>query len=161
LTILGWILIIVLFVVGMIGAVYPILPGALAIYLAFFVYGWFFSFDSFGPVFWIVQTLIVIALFVADYVVGAWGVKKFGGSKYSVIGSTIGIIAGAFIFPPFGLIIGPFVGAFAGELLAGSAPGKAVKVSLGSLLGLLSSTIVKIILQIAMVILFFIWIARF
>lgn len=160
-TILGWILIIVLFVVGMIGAVYPILPGALAIYLAFFVYGWFFSFDSFGPVFWIVQTLIVIALFVADYVVGAWGVKKFGGSKYSVIGSTIGIIAGAFIFPPFGLIIGPFVGAFAGELLAGSAPGKAVKVSLGSLLGLLSSTIVKIILQIAMVILFFIWIARF
>ncbi|KGE20825.1 DUF456 domain-containing protein [Paenibacillus wynnii] len=158
-TILGWILIIALFVIGMAGAVYPILPGALAIYLAFFVYGWFFSFEPFGTGFWIVQTLIVVALFVADYVVGAWGVKKFGGSRYSVIGSTLGIITGAFFFP-IGLIIGPFAGAFIGELLAGSAPRKAAKVSLGSLLGLLSSTFVKIILQIAMVILFFIWIGR-
>ncbi|MDQ0193873.1 DUF456 domain-containing protein [Paenibacillus wynnii] len=158
-TILGWILIIALFVIGMAGAVYPILPGALAIYLAFFVYGWFFSFEPFGAGFWIVQTLIVIALFVADYVVGAWGVKKFGGSRYSVIGSTLGIIAGSFFFP-IGLVIGPFIGAFIGELIAGAAPGKAVKVSLGSLLGLLSSTVVKVVLQITMVILFFIWIGR-
>ncbi|WP_410514111.1 DUF456 family protein [Paenibacillus sp. BR2-3] len=159
-TILGWILIITLFVVGLAGAVYPILPGALAIYFAFFVYGWFFSFEPLGAGFWITQTLIVAALFAADYVVGAWGVKKFGGSRYSVIGSTLGIIAGAFIFPPFGLIIGPFAGAFIGELIAGAAPGKAVKVSVGSLLGLLSSTVVKILLQIAMIILFFIWISR-
>ena len=158
-TILGWILIIALCVTGMAGAVYPILPGALAIYLAFFVYGWFFSFEPFGAGFWIVQTLIVVALFVADYVVGAWGVKKFGGSRHSVIGSTLGIIVGAFFFP-IGLVIGPFAGAFIGELLAGSAPGKAAKVSVGSLLGLLSSTIVKIVLQLAMVILFFIWIGR-
>jgi len=158
LTLLAWILIIALFVVGLAGAVYPILPGALAIYLAFFVYGWFFSFQPFGAGFWIVQTFIVAALFVADYVVGAWGVKKFGGSRYSVIGSTLGIIVGAFFFP-IGLVVGPFAGAFVGELIAGSNPGKAVKVSLGSLLGLLSSTIVKVVLQITMVILFFIWIS--
>ena len=157
-TLLAWILIIALFVVGLAGAVYPILPGALAIYLAFFVYGWFFSFQPFGAGFWIVQTFIVAALFVADYVVGAWGVKKFGGSRYSVIGSTLGIIVGAFFFP-IGLVVGPFAGAFVGELIAGSNPGKAVKVSLGSLLGLLSSTIVKVVLQITMVILFFIWIS--
>lgn len=160
-TILGWIIIVALFIIGLAGAVYPILPGALAIYLAFFVYGWFFSFEAFGVWFWITQSLIVIALFVADYVVGAWGVKKFGGSRYSVIGSTLGILAGAFIFPPFGLIIGPFAGAFIGELLAGSNPGKAAKVSVGSILGLLSSTIMKIVLQITMIILFFIWISRY
>ncbi|MEK8216071.1 DUF456 domain-containing protein [Paenibacillus sp. FSL L8-0463] len=155
--ILGWILIIALFAVGLAGAVYPILPGALAIYLAFFVYGWFFSFEPFGVWFWLFQTLIVIILFVADYVVGAWGVKKFGGSRASVIGSTIGLILGP-ILTPIGLILGPFIGAFVGELMAGSNPGKAVKVSFGALLGLFSSTVVKIILQIAMVILFFIWI---
>ncbi|WP_151737200.1 DUF456 domain-containing protein [Paenibacillus tengchongensis] len=160
-TILGWFLIILLFVVGLAGAVYPILPGALAIYLAFFVYGWFFSFSSFGFVFWTVQTLIVIVLFVADYVVGAWGVKKFGGSRHSVIGSTIGLIIGPFLIPAFGLIIGPFIGAFVGEMIAGSRPGKAVKVSFGSLLGLFSSTVVKIVLQVAMVILFFIWIGLY
>ncbi|ASA23986.1 hypothetical protein B9T62_26300 [Paenibacillus donghaensis] len=156
--ILGWTLIILLFIVGMAGAVYPILPGALAIYLAFFVYGWFFSFASFNVWFWIIQTVIVVALFIADYVVGAWGVKKFGGSRASVIGSTIGIIIGPFVIPAFGLIIGPFLGAFIGELIAGSNASKAAKVGAGSMLGLLSSTVVKIVLQLIMVILFFIWI---
>lgn len=32
----GWILVIVLFAVGMAGAIFPVLPGALAIYGAFF-----------------------------------------------------------------------------------------------------------------------------
>ncbi|KAA9008688.1 DUF456 family protein [Paenibacillus spiritus] len=160
-TVLGWLLIIALFLVGLAGAVYPILPGALAIYFAFFVYGWFFSFGSFGPVFWTVQTVIVAALFIADYVVGAWGVKKFGGSRASVIGSTIGIIAGPFVIPAFGLILGPLIGALVGELLAGSDIKKALKVGWGSLLGLLTSTVVKILLQLAMIILFFIWIWRF
>ncbi|MNB83910.1 hypothetical protein D3C81_207690 [compost metagenome] len=160
-TILGWILIIALFAVGLAGAVYPILPGALAIYLGFFVYGWFFGFAPFGPWFWIIQTLIVAVLFVADYVVGAWGVKKFGGSRASVIGSTIGLIAGPFVIPAFGLIIGPLLGAFIGEMIAGSDPGKSFKVSLGSLLGLFTSTVVKVILQVTMVVLFFIWIGRF
>ncbi|OAB45941.1 DUF456 domain-containing protein [Paenibacillus glacialis] len=155
---LGWILIIALFAVGLAGAVYPILPGALAIYLAFFVYGWFFSFDSFGVMFWIIQTLIVVVLIVADYVVGAWGTKKFGGSRLSVILSTIGVIIGPFVIPAFGLIIGPFLGAVIGELLSGSSVNKSVKVGWGSLVGLFSSMVMKIILQIAMVVIFFIWI---
>lgn len=156
--ILGWVLIVVLFAVGMAGAVFPILPGALAIYLGFFVYGWFFTFASFGWVFWTMQTLVVVVLFIADYVVGAWGVKRFGGSRASVIGSTIGIIVGPFAIPGFGLILGPLIGAFAGELIAGSRPDKALKVSIGSLLGLLSSTVVKIALQLLMIILFIIWV---
>lgn len=44
-------------------------------------------------------------LFVADYVVNAWGVKRYGGSKASVIGSTIGIIIGPFLIPAFGLVL--------------------------------------------------------
>lgn len=71
--IVGWIIIVALFIVGMAGAVYPVLPGALAIYFAFFVYGWFFSFAPYNVWFWIIQTLIVVALFVADYAVTAWG----------------------------------------------------------------------------------------
>lgn len=65
------------------------------------------------------------------------------------------------MIPAFGLIIGPLLGAFIGEMIAGSNPGKALKVSAGSMLGLFSSTVVKIVLQIVMVILFFIWIGRY
>ncbi|WP_256759792.1 DUF456 family protein [Cohnella sp. WQ 127256] len=155
--ILGWLLIVVLFAVGMAGAIFPILPGALAIYAAYFVYGWFFSFEPFGFWFWSIQTVIVVILFVADYAVNAWGVKKFGGSKASVIGSTIGILIGPFVIPAFGLIIGPFAGAVIGEIIHGSSVDRALKVGWGSLVGLFSSTIVKILLQGVMIAIFIIW----
>lgn len=156
--VMGWILVIALFAIGMAGAVYPILPGVLAVYFAFFVYGWFFSFDSFGWVFWTVQTLIVVVLMVADYAVGAWGVKKFGGSKLSIWLSTIGIIIGPFVIPAFGLVLGPLLGAMIGELIRGESIDRAFKVGIGSVVGLFSSFVVKIILQLVMIILFIIWI---
>jgi len=155
--VLGWLIISILFAVGMAGAIFPILPGALAIYAAYFVYGWFFTFEPFGFWFWCIQTIIVVVLFVADYIVNAWGVKKYGGSRASIIGSTIGILIGPFVIPAFGLIIGPFAGAFLGEMIHGSDIQKAFKVGWGSLLGLFSSTVVKIILQLAMIAIFIVW----
>ncbi|MBW7458321.1 DUF456 domain-containing protein [Paenibacillus sepulcri] len=154
----GWIIVVILFVVGMAGAIFPILPGVLAIYAAFFVYGFFLSFEPFGFWFWTIQTLILAALILADYAVSAWGVKKYGGSKASVIGSTIGIIAGPFVIPAFGLLLGPLLGAVIGELIVGSTFNKSLKVGFGAVVGLFSSMVVKIILQLAMIILFFIWI---
>lgn len=153
----GWILVILLFAIGMAGAIFPILPGVLAIYAAFFVYGFFISFEPFGWVFWSLQTIILIALFIADYAVSAWGVKKFGGSRASVIGSTIGIIIGPFVIPGIGLLLGPFIGAVIGELIAGADAEKSMKVGVGSVVGLLTSTVVKIILQLVMIVLFIIW----
>lgn len=159
--VLGWILVIALFIIGMAGAVYPVLPGVLAVYFAFFVYGWFFSFEPFGWLFWTIQTLIVVALLIADYAVGAWGVKKFGGSKLSVWLSTVGIIVGPFLIPAFGLILGPLLGAMIGELIRGESPKQAFKVGVGSVVGLFSSIVVKIVLQLAMIIIFFIWVISF
>ncbi|WP_141500152.1 DUF456 domain-containing protein [Paenibacillus luteus] len=155
--ILGWSLVILLFVVGMAGAIYPILPGALAIYGAFFIYGWFFSFKEFGLWFWLIQTVIVIVLFIADYAVSAWGVKRFGGSKASIIGSTIGLILGPFVIPAFGLIIGPFAGAVIGEVIIGTSLKNSLKVGLGSVVGLFTSVVVKVILQLAMIVVFVLW----
>lgn len=154
---IGWILVVALFLVGMAGAVYPILPGALAIYAAFFVYGFFISFSEFGFWFWTIQTLIVVVLFVADYAVNAWGVKKYGGSRASVVGSTIGVIIGPFVIPAFGLVLGPFIGAVLGELYAGAKMDQALKVGYGSILGLFTSTVAKFILQLLMIVLFVIW----
>lgn len=157
LEITAWVIVVVLFVVGMAGAVYPILPGALAIYAAFFVYGFMVTFEPFGWVFWTLQTLIVAMLFIADYAVNAWGVKRFGGSKASVWGSTIGVIIGPFVIPAFGIVIGPFAGAVIGELLAGSNLEKSVKVGWGSLVGLFTSVVVKVVLQAAMIVMFVLW----
>lgn len=159
--IFGWISVIVLFLVGMAGAIYPILPGALAIYAAFFVYGLCISFDPFGFWFWTIQTLIVAVLFIADYVVNAWGVKRFGGSRASIIGSTIGVIIGPFVIPAFGLILGPLLGAFIGEIITGASMEKSTKSAIGAVVGLFTSIVVKFALQIVMIVLFFLWLFVF
>ncbi|MGG1517488.1 DUF456 domain-containing protein [Paenibacillus oryzisoli] len=155
---LAWVLVILLFVVGLAGAIYPVLPGVLAIYGAFFLYGWLISFEPFGWWFWTIQTLIVVIIMVADYAVSALGVKKFGGSRAAVIGSTIGLIIGPFVIPAFGLILGPFIGAVLGELIIGTNWKLAIKSGVGSVLGFFASSVVKIALQLVMIILFFIWI---
>ena len=100
---------------------------------------------------------LAAALFLADYAVNAWGVKRFGGSRASVIGSTIGVIVGPFVIPAFGLILGPLLGAVIGELIVGSDFYKSLKVGYGSVVGLFSSMVVKVILQVIMIVLFFIW----
>ncbi|OCT16608.1 hypothetical protein A8709_07995 [Paenibacillus pectinilyticus] len=155
---LGWIVVILLFVIGMVGAVYPILPGVLAIYAAFFIYGWLISWEHFGFWFWTIQTLIVIIIIVADYAVSALGVKKFGGSKAAIIGSTIGLIIGPFVIPAFGIILGPFIGAVLGELIIGTSWQKAVSAGIGSVLGFFASSVVKIGLQLVMILIFFLWV---
>jgi hypothetical protein len=154
----GWLLILILFAVGMAGAVIPVLPGALAIFAAFFVYGWFFSFAPFGFWFWFIQAMIVVVITLADYAVSALGVKKFGGTRASVIGSTIGLLLGPFVIPAAGLLIGPFIGAVAGELLTGMPANQAMKAGLGAVVGIFSSVVVKIVLQSLMIVLFLVWI---
>jgi len=72
---------------------------------------------------------------ILDYVVPIWGTKRFGGSKYGTRGATIGLIIGIFLGPA-GIIIGPFAGAFVGELLFKDDMKYALKAGFGSLLGL-------------------------
>ncbi|ULL18219.1 DUF456 domain-containing protein [Paenibacillus sp. H1-7] len=154
----AWTIVILLFVIGMAGAVYPVLPGALAIYAAFFVYGFMVDFSPFGFWFWFIQTTIVVVLLIADYLVSALGVKKFGGTRASVIGSTIGLLLGPFVIPVAGLLLGPFIGAVIGEMVVGTEWKQAFKAGVGAVVGFFSGLVVKVILQLLMIILFFIWV---
>jgi uncharacterized protein YqgC (DUF456 family) len=154
----AWIIVIALFIVGMVGAVYPIFPGAVAIYAAFFVYGWMISFQPLGVWFWVIESTIFVALIVADYAVGALGVKKFGGSRASVIGSMIGLILGPFVIPVAGLLIGPFLGAVIAEIIIGTDFKQSISAGIGAVVGLLSSVVVKLVLQTLMIVIFLIWV---
>ena len=81
---------------------------------------------------------------VLDYIVPAWGTKKYGGTKWGVIGSIIGVFAGMG-FGFVGGIVGPLVGAILGELLQGNALQEAVKAGWGSFIGILFGVIIKLI----------------
>jgi uncharacterized protein YqgC (DUF456 family) len=82
-----------------------------------------------------VWAVIVVIVAVLDYVVPIWGTKKFGGTRSGVRGSTIGLIIGVILLPMLGIVLGPFglfgilggpfIGAWIGEKYAGQNQDKA------------------------------------
>ena len=78
-----------------------------------------------------------------DYISPVLGTKYAGGSKGGNRGCMIGTVAGLFVFPPWGILIGPFVGAVIGELISGKQSVDAVQAGFGAFLGFLFSVVAK------------------
>lgn len=149
---LYWVLIIAMFIISFIGLIYPIIPSVVFIIGGFVLYGFFFSFEEFGWLFWTIQILFVVLLFSADYLANMIGVQKYGGSKAGIWGSTIGLLVGPFVIPVFGILIGPFLGAVIAELLIHRKGfTESLKIGIGSVIGFISSVITKSILQAVMI----------
>jgi uncharacterized protein YqgC (DUF456 family) len=132
-----------LMIAGIIGSVIPFLPGPPLSYGGLLVLQ-LREVTAFSTKFLLIWLAIVVVIVVLDYVVPIYGTKKFGGSKYGMWGCTIGLIAG-FWFGPIGIIAGPFVGAFIGELLANNESDRALKAALGSFIGFMFSTLLKLV----------------
>ena len=117
----------------------------------------FHSFDALPWWFWVIEILFILLLFGADTLSNLFGVKKFGGSKAGMWGSTVGLLVGPFIIPFAGIILGPFLGAVIGELIVSKRTiVEAVKSGIGSVVGFLTSVVTKGTLQVIMIIIFFI-----
>lgn len=155
--IVAWTIMIALFIIAFIGLIYPIIPSVLFIAAGFIVYGLFYSFNELSWSFWVIQILFVILLFSADTLANVVGVKKFGGTKAGMWGSTIGLLVGPFMIPFAGILIGPFLGAVIAELAFSKASLEAsLKAGVGSLVGFLTSIVTKGIIQAVMIIVFII-----
>ncbi|MBC7105138.1 MAG: DUF456 domain-containing protein [Firmicutes bacterium] len=152
----GMVLAVALFAAGLAGTVLPALPGAPLILLGMVVYGLFTGFAGLTWGFFAGQAAAVALTFLIDYLAGAWGVRRYGGSKAALWGSVAGMICGVLAFGPAGLILGPFLGAFLGELLAGRSPSRALHVGVGSLVGLLGGTALKLAVAAGMIAGFFV-----
>ena len=147
-----WIVTVSLVIVGLIGTIVPFLPGHLFI-LGGALVPFFGMDDSGGVEVWGLVTLGVgIALAQAfEFFSGAMGARWFGGTKWGAFGAFVGGIAGLF-FLPFGLILGPLIGAFVGELGFADQKVKPASVSgVGSVVGTLTGMAVNILVGIAMV----------
>ncbi|MGA9289459.1 MAG: DUF456 domain-containing protein [Anaerobacillus sp.] len=156
---LFWCLIIISFTVAFVGLIYPIIPAVLFIYIGFVLYGTFFQFSSMTISFWTIQILLTVLLFVADYASNLFGVKKYGGSRAAIWGSTIGLLVGPFLIPFAGILLGPFIGAIGAELIFHRKPFKeSVQVGVGSLVGFLGGALMKGVLQALMITVFLIYV---
>jgi uncharacterized protein len=145
---------IILLFTGLAGCILPVLPGPPLSYLGLIMLHLTKN-HQFSTNFLIIWAVVAIAVTVIDNLIPLWGTKKWGGSKYGVWGSLIGLVIGLFLFPPFGIIIGPFAGAVIAELLSGREFGVAFKAGLGAFIGFLGGTILKLITSGLMIFFFF------
>ncbi|MBC3757042.1 DUF456 domain-containing protein [Hyunsoonleella sp. SJ7] len=134
-------------ILGILGSFLPILPGPITSWIGLLLIHFTNAIPmnkSFLAVTFIVATLI----WLLDYIIPAVGTKRFGGSKYGMIGTTIGLIVGLVAPIPGGIIIGPFFGALIGELIHKNDSKTAVKAAFGSFIGFLTSTFLKFVVAI-------------
>lgn len=139
----------VLSVVGIIGCFIPSIPGPPLNFIALLLLK-FFDTASFSALFLVVLGIITLIITILDYVLPVIGAKFYGASKYGIWGSIIGMIAGLFFFPPFGMITGVFLGAVIGEVVAGRENSKAIKAGFGTFIISISMIVVKFTLSAVM-----------
>lgn len=135
---------VVLGVLGLVGCIIPVLPGpplSWAGLLLIYIGGW----SGMSTGFLILWFVIMAVVTVLDYIVPSWFTKKTGGSKAAARGTLVGLFVGLIFFPPFGMIAGSFLGALLAEIIVnGNEVTKSIKPALGSFLGFLFGTGLKL-----------------
>ncbi|MEE4000615.1 DUF456 domain-containing protein [Tenacibaculum sp. FZY0031] len=139
---------------GIIGSFLPILPGPITGWVGLLL----LHLTKAIPQNWTflgITLAIAVIIFFLDYFIPAMGTKRFGGTKYGVYGTTIGLVIGLLSPIPFGILIGAFVGALVGELIYDSKDtNRAIKASFGAFLGFLASATIKFSISMVFLVLF-------
>jgi hypothetical protein len=137
----------ILQIVGLVGCVLPMLAGPpfnfVGLILLSIAKGW----EPFSPGFLVLMGGLTALTLVLDYALPLAGTRRFGASKRGFWGAFIGMAAGVLFFPPFGLILGAFIGAVAGELSAGKDRSGALRAGWGVFAGMMASVAVKLVVS--------------
>jgi len=146
------------FIIGLAGSLLPVVPGSLIVWLGIIMHKLWMGDAS---VTWKIVILTgIITLFgqVADFVMGAWGARRFGASWKGALGAVLGAFVGFFIPPPlFWLLVGPIAGAIVGELVAGRSLRDGGKAGVGTVIGGILAFAVKFGLSICIVAVFYLF----
>ena len=147
----------VLVVVGIAGVVLPALPGLPLVFAGMLLAAWAGDFQQIGWVTLVALGLLTLVSVAVDFFATLVGAQRVGASRKALAGAVLGTVVGLF-FGPLGIFAGPFVGALLGELWHGREIGKAARVGIGTWLGILLGTVLKLGVAFAMLGLFaFAW----
>ncbi|MBP3952757.1 DUF456 domain-containing protein [Bacillus suaedae] len=150
-----WVLICILFVLSFVGLIFPIIPSILVLWGGFLLYLFGIG-GTLSPWFFIGAGLFTVLILIADLLVNQFFVKKYGGSKWSERVAAVAVIVGSFVYPPFGLLIIPFLAVFITEVIVTKNTKHASLVAVGSVFAFLSSTFAKGFIQLLLIGWFFI-----
>lgn len=150
-----WLVVLILFGLSFVALIYPVLPSITAVWAGFLIYHFFINSSELTAFFWIAMVILTIILTLADVFASSLSVKKYGGSSLSEKGAALAVIVGSFIFPPFGIIVLPFIVVLILEMRQGRSIQKSLRASIGSMVGFLTGQLAEAAIQLAMIMWFF------
>ncbi|MGH8195036.1 MAG: DUF456 domain-containing protein [Woeseiaceae bacterium] len=138
-----------LILVGLAGTILPALPGVPLVFAGMWLAAWVGDYSEIGV--WTVVSLGVLAgvAVLLDFVAGLLGARRVAASTAALWGAMIGTGVGLFFGLP-GLLLGPFLGAVAGELRSGGSVTRSTHVGVATWIGLLFGTLAKVALSFTM-----------
>lgn len=134
-----------LVLVGIAGAILPVLPGLPVSWAGLLLLKFTATAGeelSWQKVIWTGIAMLIIT--ILDNVLPVWGAKKRGGGKKVVLGASLGLLFGLF-FGLFGVLFGPFLGALIGGLWEGHSVGKSTHQAFGTFIGFMAGLVLKLI----------------
>ena len=148
-----------LIVLGLIGAVVPMLPGSILIWLGVFAWASANGFKTIGWPTLVLLGFMVVITWGSDLLLTTAISRRAGASKKAVLGAIVGgILGGLFlttVFPVLGTILGGIAGAVIGillvEILTRRNLGLALKSAGGYILGYLASAALQLTLCLLMI----------
>lgn len=149
-----WLFAVVVMALGLIGTVIPVVPGTTIILAAAVVHRLVVGADrSVGWSALVTLLLLTLVTYAIDAAAGYLGAKRFGATKWGLIGCAAGGLVGMF-FGLFGLFVGPVVGAVAGEVIGGKEIVRAGRAGWGTFLGSVAGVIGKLSIGLIMIVIF-------
>jgi len=149
-TILWWLLAGLVVIAGLVGTVIPALPGVPLIFLGLFLGAWIGHFEAVGWATIGVLAVLALIAWIIDFVAGAAGARYLGATSRAFWGATIGALVGMF-FGLAGMLLGPFIGAVIGELTGGADLIRSGKAGVGTWIGMILATAVKMTIAFLMI----------
>jgi uncharacterized protein YqgC (DUF456 family) len=140
----------ILMVTGLLGVVLPILPGIPLAWLGLFIFAIGTGFERISIATVVIFAILTVLALLLDFLAPMLGAKKYRASKLGVFGAFLGFTVGIFVLGFWGIILGPFIGALLGELIAGRRPTQALKSAFGTFLGFIAGALFKIIIILVM-----------
>ena len=145
-----WLLATLLVLVGLAGVVVPALPGTLLVFAGLWLAAWADDYARVGAGTLVVLGVLAAGSYAVDLAATAVGARTLGAGPRAVTGAALGTLLGMF-FGLAGLVLGPFAGAFLGELSTRRGVVRAGRAGLAAWIGFALGTALKVGLAFAMI----------
>ena len=138
----------ILCLIGITGSFVPVIPGPFISWLAILIINLTDAVE-FNLNFVLITLSVAVAIGLIDYLIPIIGVKKLGGTKSGQVGTFVGLVLAIIMIGPFGILVGPFIGALIGEMASKKSFSDSLKPAFGSLVGVVAGSMIKLCLTLS------------